>query len=138
MPVIAITAKAASGLVSSSNDRKHRSADGLQVIIVSCLSGLVGAGDIAATSRDFALRLTAGRLPEIATWSVYPSIAAVPINPGIDVMCQKQKKGAGSAALLESMSTLPVHKPEIGIHSPLVLTGDRAKWRHQQFDAPTF
>jgi len=47
VPVIAITAKAASGLISSSNDRKHRSADGLQVIIVSYLSGLVGAGDIA-------------------------------------------------------------------------------------------
>ena len=32
----------------------------------------------SATSRDFAPRLTGGRLPEIATWSAYPSIAAVP------------------------------------------------------------
>jgi hypothetical protein len=28
-------------------------------------------------------------LPEIATWSAYPSVAAVPINPGIDVMGQE-------------------------------------------------
>ena len=28
-----------------------------------------------------------GRRPDIAKWSGYPSIAAAPINPGIDVMC---------------------------------------------------
>lgn len=44
----------------------------------------------SATPRDLALRLTGGRLPEIATWSAYPSIAAVPINPGIDVMCHNR------------------------------------------------
>jgi hypothetical protein len=28
----------------------------------------------------------AARLPDIAGWSGYPSIAAMPVNPGIDVM----------------------------------------------------
>jgi hypothetical protein len=42
----------------------------------------------SATTCDFALRLTGGRLSEIAMWSAYHSIAALPINPGIDVMGQ--------------------------------------------------
>jgi hypothetical protein len=29
-----------------------------------------------------------GCLPDFAGWSGYPSIAALSINPGIDVMCQ--------------------------------------------------
>ena len=32
-----------------------------------------------------------GCLPDFAGWSGYPSIAAMPINPGIDMMGQNQK-----------------------------------------------
>ncbi len=39
-----------------------------------------------ATPCDLALRLVGGRPAGIATWSAYPSIAAAPINPKIDVM----------------------------------------------------
>src|SRR6266849_3449241 len=42
-----------------------------------------------ATPCDLALRLVGGRPAGIATWSAYPSIAAAPINPKIDVMGQK-------------------------------------------------
>src|SRR5712691_1767225 len=43
-----------------------------------------------ATPCDLALRLVGGRPAGIATWSAYPSIAAAPINPKIDVMGQLQ------------------------------------------------
>jgi hypothetical protein len=42
-----------------------------------------------ATPCDLALRLVGGRPAGIATWSAYPSIAAGPINPRIDVMGQE-------------------------------------------------
>jgi hypothetical protein len=42
-----------------------------------------------ATPCDLALRLVGGRPAGIATWSAYPSIAAAPINPRIDVMGHK-------------------------------------------------
>jgi hypothetical protein len=36
-----------------------------------------------------------GCLPDFAGWSGYPSIAALSINPGIDVMCQEETPGVG-------------------------------------------
>jgi hypothetical protein len=36
---------------------------------------------------DFALRLVGGCLPDFAGWSGYPPIAALAIDPEIDVMC---------------------------------------------------
>jgi hypothetical protein len=39
-----------------------------------------------ATAYDLALRLMYGCLPDFAGWSGYPSIAALSINLGIDVM----------------------------------------------------
>ncbi len=44
----------------------------------------------SATACDLALRLVGGCLSDFAGWSGYPSIAALSINPGIDVMGQKQ------------------------------------------------
>jgi hypothetical protein len=41
----------------------------------------------AATPYDFALRF-AGTAFDFAGWSGDPSIAALSVNPGIDVMCQ--------------------------------------------------
>ena len=38
--------------------------------------------------------LMGGRLPELAGWSGYHSIATLSINPGIDVMCQRQASPA--------------------------------------------
>src|SRR5258708_2507418 len=43
-----------------------------------------------ATPCDLALRLVGGRPAGIATWSPYPSIAAAPVNPRIDVMGQRR------------------------------------------------
>jgi hypothetical protein len=40
--------------------------------------------------RLFTTRLAGGGLPDFAGWSGYPSIAALSINPGIDVMYQKE------------------------------------------------
>jgi hypothetical protein len=37
---------------------------------------------------DLSLRLMSGSLPSFAGWSGFPSIAALSINPGIDVMGQ--------------------------------------------------
>ncbi len=44
----------------------------------------------ACTAYDLALRLMGGRLPDFAGRSGHPSIAGLPMNPGIDVMGQKQ------------------------------------------------
>src|SRR5712691_2033589 len=43
----------------------------------------------SATAGALALRCMGGCLPDLAGWSGYPSIAAMPSNPGIDVICQK-------------------------------------------------
>jgi hypothetical protein len=47
---------------------------------------------------DFALRLVGGFFPDIAKRPVYPSTAAEPINPAIDVMCQNRKLDMRSAS----------------------------------------
>jgi len=41
-------------------------------------------------------------------------------------------------AIARQTSSILTLKDEIAIRSPLVMMGDRAKWRHQQFDALTF
>jgi len=43
----------------------------------------------ACTAYDLALRLMGGRLSDFAGRSGHPSIAGLPMNPGIDVMGQK-------------------------------------------------
>ena len=43
----------------------------------------------SATAFDLALRLVGGCLPDFAGWSGYPPIAALTIDPEIDVMGQK-------------------------------------------------
>src|ERR1700730_12023399 len=47
----------------------------------------------SATACDLALRPIGGRLPDFAGWSGYPSIAALSINPGIDVMWPEADSG---------------------------------------------
>src|SRR5260370_28256122 len=63
-----------------------------------------------ATPCDLALRLVGGRPAGIATWSAYPSIAAAPINPKIDVM--------GQLRTSVRSSILPVahdHRPQLSV-----------------------
>ena len=59
-----------------------------------------------ATPCDLALRLVGGRPAGIATWSAYPSIAAAPINPRIDVMGQLRKKSGGKFATADLLRRL--------------------------------
>lgn len=58
-----------------------------------------------ATPCNLALRLVGGRPAGIATWSAYPSIAAAPINPRIDVMGQ-QRTLSGQRKLLSQPGNL--------------------------------
>ena len=44
----------------------------------------------------------------------------------------------GSMAIARQTSSILTLKAEIAIRSPLVMMGDRVKWRQQQFDALTF
>jgi hypothetical protein len=45
---------------------------------------------------DFSPRLVDGGLPDFAGWSGYPSIAALSVKVGIDVMGRGQTSGQGA------------------------------------------
>ncbi len=72
----------------------------------------------SATACDLALRLMGGCLPDFAGWSGYPSIAALSISPGIDVIWPE----ADSGRLIDHL---------VGVGE---LTGYRFVWR--QADGP--
>jgi hypothetical protein len=69
-----------------------------------------------ATPCDLARRLAGGRPAGIATWSAYPSIAAAPINPKIDVMGQQETDAPQQRAYHSSLSTHAMTK------APTVMT----------------
>jgi hypothetical protein len=95
------------GVVQNRKWRATADEDGHYCFAVALRSHGPEHAPIGRTATAFDLAPRPGCRPYIATWSAYPSIAAAPINPGIDVMCHWRSSGARNIPFSYSLMLAP-------------------------------